>query len=322
MTMMSASHAPRDRADAANEPPTGLQTPQVLFISGFHRSGTTLVASAATAATGGITLTVGHLADRMPSLGTLLRTPRSTPVDRGVDRLAVTADTPEEYGWLLYQAKGRHALRREDVHSGFLRTLVDDIAGPRTSRVVLKSPWDTGAESLLLEAVPDSRVLLVRRGVAAIEDSSRRALLRFVTSDEYLRALMADDRNVRTLLGALAQPRWRRVVLLLSRWRFRLGVLRLAAAVARLPPERVAFVSYEELRADPAAGAAWAAHLLDPTGLADAFTATAFVDSGGARRGGWVTRALDAYWARAWRRARAAQVAAGILTPGGPTRHG
>jgi hypothetical protein len=282
----------------------------VLFISGFHRSGTTLVATAATAAVRGTTLTVGDLAEHIASLATFLAETRDTPVDRGVDRLPVTPDTPEEYGWLLYHRSGRHALREEDLSAGVLRDLA---AGLGPEPVVLKNPWDTGHEDLLLRSVPDAAVLVVRRSVAAIVDSSRRALLRTATSDSYLRALMGDDRNVRTVLGALGQPGWRRVVLFLSRWRLRLGVLRLAVRAGRLPPAKVAYLSYEELTDRPAAGAAWAAHLLDPAELAAGFATRVFPDAGGARRGALVDRALDACWERSWRRARQAQVAAGVL---------
>jgi len=301
-----------DRAD-----PTSATSPVVLFVNGFHRSGTTLAATAATAATGGETLTVGHLARRIPSVDRFLRRPRDTPADRSVDRLPVTEATAEEYGWLLYHATGRHHFCPADARSGILRDLAHELAAESGARVVvLKNPWDTGRERLLLEHLPTARVLLVRRTVAAIEDSSRRALLRFLSSDEYLRALMADDANVRKLLAALATPWQRRMLLFASRWSLRAGAIRLARRASRLPLDRVAFVSYEELREDPATAASWAAHLLDPAAFGAAFAGLAFPDSAAPPRTGWVTRAIDAYWARTWRRARAAQLAAGWLTVG------
>jgi hypothetical protein len=39
---------------------------RVIFVNGFNRSGTTLVTAAVTEATGGTTLTVGHLARHLP----------------------------------------------------------------------------------------------------------------------------------------------------------------------------------------------------------------------------------------------------------------
>lgn len=233
---------------------------------------------------------------------------------RHPDRLPVTASTAEEYGWLLYQATGRRYLRSEDA--GILRELVSELAAESgASVVVLKNPWDTGRERLLLDQMRTARVLLVRRTVADIEDSSRRALLRFLESDGYLRALMADDAGVRKLLAALASPWQRRLMLLASRWSLRIGAIRLARSASRLPRDRVAFVSYEELRDDPGTAAGWAAHLVDPAAFARAYAKLALPDSGPARRGGWVTRAIDAYWARAWRRARAVQVHGRVADP-------
>jgi len=295
-------------SSAAGQPET-----RVLFVSGFHRSGTTLAATAVTAATGGTTLTVGHLADRIPSVAAFLAATRDAPADRGVDRVTVTAATPEEYGWLLYQAAGRRALSERDVRGGILRELVAAIGG--AGPVVLKNPWDTGREDRLLRSVDNSSVLLVRRNLAAIEASLRRALLRYVGSNAYLRALRSDDRGVRMTLRTLANPIGSRAILFVSRWVLRCKVVRLAGRVGGLPADRVAFVSYDELTDDPAAGAAWAAHLLPAANLAAAFGTWVFVDAGAPRPGGWLVRALDARWARAWERARAAQVAAGVLPP-------
>jgi hypothetical protein len=97
--------------------------------------------------------------------------------------------------------------------------------------------------------------------------------------------------------------------------RTRRDVLRLARAVSMLPPDRVAFLSYDELRSDPRAGAAWAAHLLDPDAVAKAVASHTFPEYNHEARGSLAVRVIDRYWARAWRRARARQVKAGILVP-------
>lgn len=290
-------------------------TARVIFINGYHRSGTTLVTSAATEASGGTTLTVGHLARHLPGLGRLLSQAEAGSTDRGVDRLAVTASTPEEYGWLLRHATGQPLFRAQEARSGILRDLVGELTRDGAPAVVLKNPWDTGRESLLLEHHPDASVLLVRRDLAAIEDSAERALCRYLTSHEYLRALTGDE-EVQKLLNALRSPATRAVLLLLSRWRLRISVLRHAGRMSRLPLDRVAFLCYDELRQDPEAGAAWAAHVLDPEAFGRSFAARAFTEQAPARRSGWVVRAIDRYWARAWQRARTAQVTAGIVTPG------
>jgi hypothetical protein len=300
----------------------------VWFVNGFHRSGTTVVAAAATEASDGATLTVGRLARRICALDRLLRSSPlgGAPVDRGVDRLPVTESTPEEYGWLLHHVTGQYTFRDDGACVGILRELIAELSAgsgpgapdrPSASStvvgkraVVLKNPWDTGRERLLLDTFPGARVLLVRRRLAAVEDSVGRALARYVTSDGYLRALTDDRAEAGKLLAALTDSRSRAVVVFLARWRLRIGVFRLARRVSGLPGDRVAFVCYDELRRDPRAGAAWASHLLDADAFAESFAKLAFEEHSDGPRGGWVTRFLDWYWARAWRRARAAQVAA------------
>src|SRR5258708_11561729 len=88
---------------------------RVLFITGFNRSGTTLVTSAVTQAAPARTLTVGDLARHMPSVQRFLAaaSKHGTIRDRGVDRLPVSESTPEEYGWLLNAVTGDFAFRTQ-----------------------------------------------------------------------------------------------------------------------------------------------------------------------------------------------------------------
>src|SRR5262249_60318617 len=81
---------------------------RVLFITGFNRSGTTLLTSAVTQAARARTLTVGDLARHMPSMHRFLAAAsrQGTVTDRGVDRLPVSESTPEENCWLLNEATG------------------------------------------------------------------------------------------------------------------------------------------------------------------------------------------------------------------------
>ena len=115
---------------------------RVLFITGFNRSGTTLVTSAVTQATRGRTLTVGDLARHMPSVQRLLTaaSKHGTVTDRGVDRLPVTESTPEEYGWLLNAVTGDFAFGTQAAQAGVLHSLVDELAGAEDATVVLKNP--------------------------------------------------------------------------------------------------------------------------------------------------------------------------------------
>lgn len=127
---------------------------RVLFITGFNRSGTTLVTSAVTQAARGRTLTVGDLARHMPSVQRFLAAAsrHGTVTDRGVDRLPVTESTPEEYGWLLNAVTGDFAFGTQAAQAGVLHSLVDELAGAGDATVVLKNPADTGRERLLLDS--------------------------------------------------------------------------------------------------------------------------------------------------------------------------
>jgi len=298
---------------ALHPTPTRPAQPRVLFINGFHRSGTTVVASAVTEAIGGVTTTVGVLARHIPTLDTFLSTLPHGPVDRGADRLEVTPQTAEEYGFLLQYRTGKQALYGHRDALQLLREHVAELAAeaPQTT-VVLKNPWEVGHEAQVLDDFPDARVIILRRRLADIERSVDKALLR-ASSSAYFRALHGDSEHYHRLQRLLAS-RWKRPVLL---WVLRLvtrrRAWRLAGSVRELPLDRVAFLSYDELRADPNAGAACAAHLLDPQALAEAFTKHAFAERDAPAPSSTVHRALDRRWKRAWDEMRAAQVRAGIV---------
>jgi hypothetical protein len=289
--------------------------PRVLFVCGFNRSGTTLVTLAVTQAARGRTLTVGDLARHMPSVRRFLTvaSKHGTVIDRGVDRLPVNESTPEEYCWLLNEATGEFTFGPHAAQTGVLDSLVDELAGEQDATVVLKNPWDTGRERLLLEHFADSRVLLIRRNINAIEDSQSRAWNRMATSNRYVRALIGDTHQRAEMLGTILNPQARQRMIRDFRRRVRRTAVRLARDATKLPLDRVAFLSYDELRADPHAGASWAAHVIDPTALGEAISAHTFPEYNSADARSMTARVIDWYWARAWRRARARQVRAGIL---------
>ena len=287
---------------------------RVLFVNGFNRSGTTLVTAAATLAANATTLTVGQLARHLPSVERFLATARNRPTapDRGVDRLPVQDSTPEEYGWLLHARTGDFGFGARTAQSGVLQALVAELARGEDPVVVLKNPWDTGREQLLLDHFAGSQVLLVRRRLSAIEDSVERAWSRMATSTGYVRALMSDRRRAAELVARIINPGARREMIRTDRRRTRRAVLRLARGASKLPLDRVAFLSYDELRDDPRAAAAWAGHLLDPAAFGEAVAALTFAEHHRAK-GSILAWLIDRYWAYAWWRARASQRRAGIL---------
>lgn len=289
--------------------------PPLLFVNGFHRSGTTVLTSAVTDAVGGVTTTAGVLARHIPTLAAFFETAPNGATTRGADRLEATPRTVEEYGYLLQQRTGEHALYGHPDNLRVLREHIAELAAEHPgATIVLKNPWDMGREAQLLADFPGARIVILRRRLADIERSGRRAVLGHSTG-AYSRAVDGDGERYHQLQRLLASP-WKRPLLL---WGLRLAVRRqafaLARSVERLPADRVALLSFDEFQADPRAGAAWAAHLLDPDALAEAFARHAFTERLAPAPSSAVHRALDRRWARAWERARAAQVRAGIVAP-------
>jgi len=289
---------------------------QIVFVSGFNRSGTTLVTSAATAATKGGTLTAGHMARHMPSIDQFLREAKEkgSKPDRGVDQLLITESTPEEYGWLLLYTTGQFTFGDKAKESGILQTVVEEIAKDAEEPVVvLKNPFDVGHERLLLDSFPGSRLIMVRRKLGAIEHSLGRAWERMVTSNEWVQALVGGPEYAGDFLGIVNDAAKRGEMVSSSKEKTRKTARAIARDAAKLPLDRTAFLSYDELRADPAKGAGWASHLLDADAFARAISEITFPEYHHERSESLVTQAIDAYWAWSWRRVRAKQRRMGIL---------
>ena len=288
--------------------------PRLLFVNGFHRSGTTVVTSAVTEAVGGVTTTVGSLARHIPAVrGLLAGEPGAT--DRGVDRLEVTEQTTEEYGFLLSFRTGARALYGHPAGVPLLREHISELAAEAPEApVVLKNPWEVGHEAEMLRDFPDAGIIVLRRRLAEIERSIQAALVRTSSSD-YARALDPNHAGHLLYERQIRSPRQRAILLAIYRWALRVHVYRLAGSVGRLPPERIALLSYDELRAHPASGAAWAGHLVEPQALARAFARLAFEERPEPARSSAVHRVLDRRWRRSWEAVRQAQVRAGILSP-------
>ncbi|MCD0447628.1 sulfotransferase [Actinocorallia sp. API 0066] len=288
-------------------------------MSGFNRSGTTVLLEAVAAASGGAPFTVGDLVRHgSPGLATRLNAlvEAPEPVDRGVDARPVRADTPEEYGWLLVDQKvsGLLSSRFHPRGAGLLGRVAEEIKR-RAGVAVLKNPSDTGREALLLRCFPDARIILTRRPLAGIYGSADRALARGARSTAYGMALTGHSRVVRLAIRAQLTRPGAALLSLVGRWNLRLRVLGMLRATARLPLDRVAFLDYEELVHDPAEGSRWAAHILDPERLAKEFARSHSFPGNPNPPSSRIDRHLDARWSRLWQAARARQRTAGILAP-------
>lgn len=293
--------------------------PSVIFINGLNRGGTTVTTAAVTEATGGVTTTVQTLARHIPSLRVSLPWLIEEAADRGMDRLKVEPDMVEEYAPLLHIKTNKFALYGDPRNVPVLRAHIDELSGgsPDTT-VVLKNPWDTGQEARILADFPEAKILLIRRNLADVERSALRSMLRNTTEHPYLRAVRGDGAALNRIMDTVLGSAWLRAVAMKAvKEAMRHRVALLTRRSGRLPLDRVAFLSYDELRADPYRAAAWAGHILDPRALAEAFVHHAFSEhNSGAPMSRRVAR-LDRRWERAWQRARMAQVAAGVVPPPG-----
>ncbi|ROO91229.1 sulfotransferase family protein [Actinocorallia herbida] len=289
----------------------------IIFVSGFNRSGTTVLLEAVAAASGGTPFTVGDLIRHgSPGLSSrltaLVEAPE--PVDRGVDARPVTGATPEEYGWLLVDQKvsSRLTSRFHPRGAGLLRRIAAEIE-ERAGVAVLKNPSDTGREALLLESFPDAKIILSRRPLSGIYGSADRALARGARSTAYGMALTDRSLFVRLAIRAQLTRPGAAFLSFLGRWNLRLRVFGMLRATARLPLDRVAFLDYEELVHDPETAAVWAAHVLDPDRLAKEFSRSHSFPGNPRPPSSRLDRYLDARWHRLWTASRTRQLSEGIL---------
>ena len=254
------------RTHSAGPAPADVAPPRLLFVNGFHRSGTTVMTSAVTEAVGGITTTVGLLARHIPTLDAFLQALPAGTVDRGADRLEVTPQTAEEYGFLLNHRTGTHALYGHPDGVPLLREHIANLAAEAPhATIVLKNPWEVGHESQLLADYPDARIILLRRRLADIERSIDKALPRAGSSRLPSAPWTSDSEQlerppgipveaVAAALGAAAGAA-------------PAGVHGWPAACGSSRPTASRSCRSTSCASDPQAGAAWAAHLLDPTGV-------------------------------------------------------
>jgi hypothetical protein len=291
--------------------------PPIIFVNGLHRSGTTVVAEAATEASDGVTVTAGMIAESNPYLRELLdAAANGEAVDRGVDARQLSGDLPEEYGWLLRDVGRVPAPNVRPRTIPTLVAIIERLAAQEGVRaVVLKNPWDFGREQTLLDLYPNAYVLLLRRSMPAVTASRRRALRRYGSSDAYLSALTRHAPGVRVMVSAMRRKRGRAMILWSAGWGARLRVLVFLARARALPLDRVAFLSFDELQAGDA-GADWAAHILDPERFNQALRARLWrTEAPTSAKPPLADVLLDRLWERIWERRRAAQAALGVTPP-------
>ena len=114
--------------------------PRIVFVTGFHRSGTTVTAEAIAKTLDFPVLTVADLSPYLPAVATLLASLESSGscMDRSVDARRLTPTLPEEYSWYLAAKARVPRLWFRAVDAPALRTLAASVAR-RAGRASLRT---------------------------------------------------------------------------------------------------------------------------------------------------------------------------------------
>lgn len=177
--------------------------------------------------------------------------------DRGLDQVAATADTAEEYAFLLLAKSGVRNLTPDNLtHFSELARKIQHLAD-NDRPLLVKNPYDLSTISLIHRAFPGARFVFIHRHPLRTLTSSVRALRGLLAArNAYTAALSAPYRKLHDDRVALSTSR------LLFHERNPAGplLLSLGAAsavrsylrqVVRLPTDRVTELRYEDLCANP-----------------------------------------------------------------------
>ena len=249
-----------------------------IFILGLHRSGTTFLYEALDRLLPAASLRAWHiafyprlLAGQADGRGAADRAAfdayfRALGLrDRQIDAIALTAETVEEYGWVLrrygrsFKLEPKSDARFREMCKKLL-ALEGEPRGVRGGEVLLKNPWDTGEAASILARYPEARFVCITRDPIRIAASQwRNSLLFGSAATPYLDLLLegfglgkAVIRGQKLLYRVAGRERYAAVML---RWILKDVARELAryrAAVAALPGERWVEVPYERLVERPA----------------------------------------------------------------------
>lgn len=159
-----------------------------IFILGLHRSGTSILYKilASTHYFNIVTayhiiyydsLIYNHLTNReersKEEFNNLLR--RRNQIDRVIDKLKVSADFPEEYGFLLNRTIPSRINRKNlDLFVEMCKKI--QFISDKEKPILLKNPWDFSNFMFIKKALPHSRFIFIHRHPLKIVNSSMNTL--------------------------------------------------------------------------------------------------------------------------------------------------
>ncbi len=262
----------RQDLDAAHAAELPARPAPPVFVLGLHRSGTTWLYQVL-AETFPVAVTslyhVTHYRRLMHArLNGLEATYRadltanlaaSGVVDRGIDGVLVGPDALEEYAFILRKFAGAwgvgpgSAAQLDEV----MRKLT--WLQPEKSALLLKNPFDLGAERTILARWPDARFIFIRRDPVRVLNSQFRNHFVYRRGMEpFLAVLLAGiplwRANFRLLAAAdrlLPDRLYQAVAVRAIRRGIAVQLGKHYAALAALPRDRWVEVTYEDLVADP-----------------------------------------------------------------------
>lgn len=241
-----------------------------IFIMGDHRSGTTLLYQLL-ASTGAFNVVTAYhviryselLANRLSHAEASAKEELAREfqnlglTDRGLDRVAVSPELPEEYGFVLGGARPRLAQRNRERFEELCRKI--QWLGMPDRPLLLKSPWDYANFVFVLKAFPTARFLFLHRDPVRVVNSQLRALRQsFDRHNPYVGALAPwyDDLWHRPRRLAIARALYsdrRPWGLRITCRHVRKSGLYYLNHVEALPPGQHLSLRYEDLCEDPAA---------------------------------------------------------------------
>ena len=251
-----------------------------VFIMGLHRSGTTFLYDTVARSFPVAHLTLYHLfyyqrlltnyhaQQEEQDKSTLNKCFAELGIEnRSIDHTSITADTVEEYGFLLRRHTGSFKLNTGNV--AFFRQLCRKllVVENNTQAVLLKNPWDTGNALWIASQFPHARFIYISREPMAVLNSMLNALLAYLEQPQaYLEMLLSADGSRRGYrigyalwwsLRKLQQLTGSKVIALIARPLLARTVARQIAAyraeINSLPPEQSIELDYTELVKDPEA---------------------------------------------------------------------
>lgn len=242
-----------------------------LFVMGDHRSGTTILYKALGASGCFNIVTAYHVikydellynhfhGETEEAKARLMAEFKAKgQTDRAIDRMQLSPEMPEEYGFIFRHTGFRQRLNRRTMPAFMELCRKIQLTSETDKPLLLKNPWDYYLNFMNVKRVfPEAKFIFMHRNPLYTMSSQLKALrMSFSARNEYV-ALIGDWYE-----DILRNPVKRRLTQLLFSERFNLGLrvgirhLRLGTRyfldnVSQLPPDDYVSIRYEDLCRDP-----------------------------------------------------------------------